>query len=265
MGVVLGEAADAGHAAEFAGLFPAIDGAELGEAHGQVAVGVVVAREDLDVVRAVHRLEQVAFVAAVRQAVDEGGAGGVLVGEFFQHVALGDGRILAFLVVGEVAGGPVEIELADVRGEDLRVALLVEFLGDEVLQLAADERAFRLPEDEALADHFIDVEKPELLAEAAVVALLRFFEAVEVLFQQLLAFERGAVEPLELALRFIAQVERRRDRHQLHVLALRRVADVRAGAEVDEVAVLETGDLFALGDLVDEVELEAATDCPGAR
>ena len=47
--VVLGEAADAGHAAELAGFFPAIDGAELGEAHGQVAVAALLAGEDLDV------------------------------------------------------------------------------------------------------------------------------------------------------------------------------------------------------------------------
>ena len=39
--VVLGEAADAGHAAEFAGLFPAIDGAEFGQADRQVAVAVL--------------------------------------------------------------------------------------------------------------------------------------------------------------------------------------------------------------------------------
>ena len=57
VGVVLGEAAHAGHAVEFAGLLPAVDRAELGEAHGQVAVGVRLRGEDLDVVRAVHRLE----------------------------------------------------------------------------------------------------------------------------------------------------------------------------------------------------------------
>jgi hypothetical protein len=63
MGVVLREAADARHAVELAGLFPAIDGAELGEAHGQVAVAVRLRGEDLDVMRAVHRLQQ--------EAVDE--------------------------------------------------------------------------------------------------------------------------------------------------------------------------------------------------
>ena len=58
VGVVLGEAADAGHAVELAGLLPAVDGAELGEAHRQVAVAVRLRGEDLDVVRAVHRLQQ---------------------------------------------------------------------------------------------------------------------------------------------------------------------------------------------------------------
>ena len=220
MGVVLGEAADAGHAAEFAGLLPAIDGAELRESHREIAIGMRVARIDPDVMRAIHRLEQVALVGAIGKAVDQGGAGGVLIGELFQDIALGDGGVLAFLIVGEMAGGAVEVELADVRREDLRVALLVEFLGDELLKRAADQRALRFPQDEALADHFVDVEQPQLAAEAAVVALFRLLQAGEVFFQQLLAFKGGAVEALELALRFIAQIEGRGDRHQLHVLAL---------------------------------------------
>ena len=32
---------------------------------------------------------------------------------------------------------------------------------------------------------------------------------------------------------------------------------MRTGAEVDELTILETGNFFALGDLVDQVELEA--------
>jgi len=61
VGVVLGEAADAGHAVELAGLLPAVDGAELGEADGHVAVGVGRAREDLGVVGAVHGPEHEAL------------------------------------------------------------------------------------------------------------------------------------------------------------------------------------------------------------
>ena len=66
VGVVLGEAADAGHAAELAALLPAVDGAELGEANRQVPVAVLAVRVDADVVRAVHRLEQVAVDVALR-------------------------------------------------------------------------------------------------------------------------------------------------------------------------------------------------------
>ena len=62
VGVVLGEAADAGHAGQLAGLLEAIDGAELGEPHRQVAVAARLRLVDLDVVRTVHRLEQVAFL-----------------------------------------------------------------------------------------------------------------------------------------------------------------------------------------------------------
>ena len=40
-------------------LLVAVDGAELGQPHGQVAVAARLRRVDLDVVRAVHRLEQV--------------------------------------------------------------------------------------------------------------------------------------------------------------------------------------------------------------
>ena len=50
-----------------------------------------------------------------------------------------------------------------------------------------------------MADCFIDVEKGELAAEAAVVAFFRFLESVEVFFQEFLAFEGRAVEALELA------------------------------------------------------------------
>jgi hypothetical protein len=92
---------------------------------------------------------------------------------------------------------------------------------------------------------------------SSVVAFLRLFQAVEVGFQILLVFEGRAVETLQAALRLVAQVEGRGNRHQFHVLALGGVADVGSCAEVDEVAVLEAGDLLALWDLVDEVQLEA--------
>src|SRR5206468_12353712 len=62
VGVVLGETADAGETGQLAGLLEAVDGAELGKAHWQVAVTARLRLVDLDVVRAVHRLEQEPFL-----------------------------------------------------------------------------------------------------------------------------------------------------------------------------------------------------------
>ena len=96
-----------------------------------------------------------------------------------------------------MAAGLVQLEPADVRREDLLVSLPPQVLADEVLQLDADFRALGLPEHQALADFVVDGEQPKLRAEHAVVALLGFFELLQVLVELLLVEERGAVDALE--------------------------------------------------------------------
>ena len=64
VGVVLCEAADPGHARELARLFVAINRAELGQSQRQVAITPRLRGVNLDVVRTVHRLEQVLLVVA---------------------------------------------------------------------------------------------------------------------------------------------------------------------------------------------------------
>ena len=283
--VVLRETAHAGEAAEFAGLFPAIHGAELREAHGQIAIRLGRLRVDADVVRAVHRLQQEAIdeVLVLHHAVfgdafhagafvdllahlgrhrfnasHDFSAGAAGFGALLEVAIVDDGAELRLLVVREVAAGLVEFELADVRREDLRVALLAQLFADEVLQLLTHDRALGHPEDEALADLLVDGEEAEFAAQLAMVALLRFLELREVGVQFFLGREGGAVEALKLRLGLVAQVEGRADGHELHVFALAAVADVWAGAEVDELAVLEGADLLAFGDLFEQVELEHA-------
>ena len=197
VGIILSEAADAGHAVEFAGLFPAVNGAEFGESDGQVAVAVGLRVEDLDVVRAVHGLEHEAveetvcvhdavgrdhfFADALVELVGEllgngfeaggeFGAAAAFVGEFREGVGFGEGRELGVFVVGEMARRFVEGEFADVRGEDLGVALFAELFADEVLEFLADDRTVGRPEDETLANVFVDVEKFQVAAKFAVVA-----------------------------------------------------------------------------------------------
>ena len=75
-----------------------------------------------------------------------------------------------------MARGLVEADLADVRREDLRVALLGELTADEILKFLADDCSFRGPENQTLADCIVDVKEALLFANLAVIALLCFFQ-----------------------------------------------------------------------------------------
>src|SRR5262245_62301757 len=65
MGVVLREATDACHAVELASFLEAIDRTELGQAQRQLAVAAALGLINLNMVRAVHRLEQIRFLLVV--------------------------------------------------------------------------------------------------------------------------------------------------------------------------------------------------------
>jgi hypothetical protein len=83
---------------------------KLREAVRQLAVTVWPRLEDLDVHRAVLRLEQVAVDIARPRAVGEFRAGATLVRQPFELFVLDDGRELALAVIREVAAGAVETE-----------------------------------------------------------------------------------------------------------------------------------------------------------
>ena len=78
------------------------------------------------------------------------------------------------------------------------------------LEDAADDRPLRHPEDQAAADQLADGEQLELLAEDAVVALLRLFELAQIGVEVLLVEERGAVEALKLLAAWRRSSSRRR-------------------------------------------------------
>src|ERR1700722_19953675 len=111
---------------------------------------MLLTRKNLDVMRAVHRLEQVAVDLAALEFVGKLGAGAALIGQYIERLALHDGRILRFLVVGKMAAGAIEADLADVWREDLVVALAGQLAADEILQFLADDRAVGRPENEPL-------------------------------------------------------------------------------------------------------------------
>jgi hypothetical protein len=226
------KAADAEQAVHGAAALVAVDVAQLGVALGQVAVAARRGLVDEDVAGAVHGLEAVLGVVELH------------------------GRVHVFGVVALVAGDLPELAAHDVRGEDHIVTAADTFFAHPVFHGLADEAALGVPEDEAGAGDFLDGEEVELLAEDAVVAGLDLFEFLEVGFEVLGVEEGGAVDALELLVVLVAEPVGAGDGGDLEGLDAAGGGDVRAAAEVGEVAVAVEGDLVAgVGELLDEVDL----------
>src|SRR6266571_1261423 len=208
--VVLRESADAEQAVKHAAAFVAIDGAELGEAHGKITIAAQLRFIDEDVAGAVHGLE-------------------LVVGLFDL-----DGAEHVFFEKSGVAAGFPEVEAHDVRGEDEVVAALEQFVAEPVLNDLSNEAAFGMPEDEAGAGFFLNAEEVELDAELPMIAALGFFKTVQMFVQLFLREESHGVNALELGIAFLALPVGARDVHQLERLDAFGRRDVRAAAEVDE-------------------------------
>ena len=63
------------------------------------------------------------------------------------------------------------------------VVVPVVFVFPVVLNQPSELRSFGLPENQARTDLIVDGKELEILAESAVVSLLRFFQVVEMLLQ----------------------------------------------------------------------------------
>ena len=109
-----------------------------------------------------------------------------------------------------------------------------------------------MPERGARRD-VLEVEEVELRAEPAVVAAPSVLEALEVRVEIRLRVEGGSVDAGQLLVVLVAAPVGAGDARQLERLDRLRVLQVRAAAEIDEVALLVEGDV-ALGG-VDELDL----------
>jgi hypothetical protein len=99
------------------------------------------------------------------------------------------------------------------------------------------------------------VEQVVLLAEAAVVALLGFFQHVQVGVEVLLLGPGRAVDALQLLVAVVAAPVGAGHLHQLEDLELGRGRHVRAAAEVDEIAFAVERDLLVGRDGTDQLGL----------
>src|SRR6266511_3046780 len=102
------------------------------------------------------------------------------------------------------------------------------------------------------------MEEIELDAEPAVVTLARLLEQLEMLVQVLLRVEGRPVDPGELLVLLVAAPVRAGERGQLQRLDRLRALQVRAAAEVREVALGVEADLSFRG--VDEFQLVRLVD-----
>ena len=183
MGIILAKAPHASHSAEFPRLLVAIDHPELGEANRQIAVTARLGGVNLNVVRTIHRLEQILLVAFAF-----------------------DGRILAVLIVRKMAGDLVELHMPDVRRENRGITALEQFLLHQVAQLGADDSALRHPKNKARTDQRRNGEQPHLFADLAMVPFAGFFLRLEPFIELSFVPEGSPVNALELRIFFVAPV-----------------------------------------------------------
>ena len=229
--VILREAAHAQEPVQDPALLVAVDGAELRPPKRQVAVGADLRLVDHDVERAVHRLDVKILPVYVHR------------------------RVHPLAVEIEVTRGFPEGRAAYVRRIEYVVAVLEVLVLPERLDRVADARAPWVPEHEAGAVLVHRREEVELGAELPVVALACLLEHREVGAELLLRAEGGAIDALEHRVLLVASPVRTRDLHQLERADLARPSDVRAAAEIHEIAVAIDGDHAPLGELVDQLEL----------
>ena len=103
---------------------------------------------------------------------------------------------------------------------------------------------------------FLDGKQIELLAQHAMVALLRLFQLLQMSIEFFLREKRSPVNPLQLLILLIAQPVRAGNVEQLECLDLPGRRNMRPAAEIRELAGAVDRNLFiGLGELLDEMAL----------
>ena len=228
--VVLGDVAHSGEAVEGPGELVAMKRRSLGETQRELAVAPQPVSVHAHVPRAVHRLERVDPVA-VRD---------------LEHV-------LPELL--PMAGGLPEPLVVDQRRLHLDVAALRVLAAAEVLEDVPDHHPLRVPEGRAGRD-VLEVEEIELPAEHTVVSGPRLLDPGEVRRQVVRRVEGRAVDPGQLRVLLVAAPVRTREPGELDRLDRLRILQMRAAAEIGEVALRVQRDVpFRTVDELDLVRL----------
>ena len=197
--------------------------AELRKPHRQLPIAAQAVLEDLHVPRAVHGLDGV-------QPLVRG---------------LGEKHVLAELL--QVPGLLPQSRVHELRRTDFFVAggaLALAHVGDQRLEHGP---ALGMPEHRARR-LLLQMKEIELLADAAVIALLRLLEALQVGVELLLVRPGGAVDPLQHLVARVPAPVGAGDLGELERLQLAGRGHVRAAAQVHPVALAVEADLLLVRD-----------------
>ena len=228
--VVLMELLNAEQAVELARFLFSVDDVGLRIPYREFAVGTLTAAEHVDRVRAVHRLHRVRRI---------------LVGRDDEH---------AVLIVIPVTARDPKLLFGQDGARDLLI-VVQPVLAAPVFEKRVVERPAAGQEVRHARRSLVEHKELHFAAEFLVVPTLRFLDAVEVLFQLVLRRERHAVDAAEhFVVRVAAPVSARRGR-QFERLDGAGREEVRPGAEVGEVALTVEGDLLALRQIADKLDL----------
>src|SRR5258706_6929200 len=229
---VLGKSAHAHQPGKPARRFVAVALTVFGKPQRKLTIGMPRRQIDHVVMRAVHRLQVVIFALDIER------------------------RVHILLVVEKVARTDVERLLGDVRSSHAPIAFATLFLHRQELQLLPDDHAVRHPQRKAGADVGREREELEVLADAAMVALLLLLESLKVFVEFFAVAPRSAVNALQLRVLGVATPIGSRDLRQPEsVTDLSGRDKVRPATEIVPVAVKIDRDFLARGDGPDELGL----------
>ncbi len=156
-----------------------------------------------------------------------------------------------------MAAGEVHVFAGEVGGAHALVAGCEFGFFRELFEFLDEDGSVGKPEGEARPDIFVEGEEFEFAAQLAVVTFARLFEKGEVGLQFGFVFESGAVDALELRIAFVALVIGAGHMGEAECADVASAHDMGSGAEVQKVTVSEQGDLFVVGDVLDDVGFEA--------
>ena len=229
--VVLSKTTHPQHPVESSGALETIDSTQFGIANGQVTVGTDVRIEDHDVRRAVHGFEIVRRALNVHRRV---------------HVLTVRFEVSALLVCRFGR---------NVRRVHQLVTTFEMLICFESLDKVADDRPFRVPEDQTGTDHLVCAEQVQLSTESPMVAAQRFLASFNEIRQVLFRLPGCAVDPLEHWTLLVAAPVRAGDAEQLEAANLARVLNVRSTAEIQELALFVRADRLVFGQIADQLDL----------